>query len=168
MGLGGSCSGHLRAGGPEQGAIPLCRPEGFTCGWSTEIGSTSGWREKGVRKAGALQLGPQVAGGQMRDAGGVDTPAELGAVQTALGSLLGAGLGGKEQALGPRHLNLSWALPFPVHWPLPEHALCAVDTTETWLREKTRDSRLVQLGSCWALHPGGSGGDPGGPSRVSI
>ena len=73
----------------------------------------------------------------MRDAGGVDTPAELGAVQTALGSLLGAGLGGKEQALGPRHLNLSWALPFPVHWPLPEHALCAVDTTETWLRHVT-------------------------------
>ncbi|KAI4530371.1 hypothetical protein MG293_019260 [Ovis ammon polii] len=36
VGLGGSCSGHLRAGGPEQGAIPLCRPEGFTCGWSTE------------------------------------------------------------------------------------------------------------------------------------
>ncbi|KAI4557722.1 hypothetical protein MJG53_018475 [Ovis ammon polii x Ovis aries] len=46
VGLGGSCSGHLRAGGPEKGAIPLCRPEGFTCGWSTENGAMvheQGW-----------------------------------------------------------------------------------------------------------------------------
>lgn len=70
VGLGGTCSEHLRAGGPEQWAIPLSRPEGFTRGWSTEAGSTPGWREKGVRKAGALQLGPRVAGGQMGDTGG--------------------------------------------------------------------------------------------------
>ena len=70
--LGGSRSGHLRAGSTERRAIPLCRPEGFARGWSTEgVGAApQAGERKGGRKAGALQLGARVAGSQMGEAGG--------------------------------------------------------------------------------------------------
>lgn len=68
-GLGGSRSGHLRAGSPEQRAIPRCRPEGFTHGWSTDGAGAApqaaerGWQEGRGPAAGS-------PGGWQSDGGG--------------------------------------------------------------------------------------------------
>lgn len=66
---------------------------------------------------------------------------------------------------GTQALELGWALPFLSMWPLPEHALHSGAQRKHGLG-KTRDSHLVQLGSCWALSRGKEVRvSPGGPSR---
>ena len=75
-------------------------------------GSTPGWREKGWQEGRGPAAGSP--GGWQSDGGGGRGAEQRALLQTALGSLIGAGPGGGEQALGPRHLSPSWALPSPV------------------------------------------------------